>query len=152
MPIFPFYCVFVLHAYIVLPLLMFCFCYCKCVEIFCSLKCCCPNFIFVAAVAIVVVDGGWGDWSDWGQCYSNCSNTADALAGTKTRRRECLYPIPKNEGTSCVGKDVEEAPCAAEKCTAFTPSPPGTSKCMLLYSHFPLGVMCLQRKIGLFIS
>ncbi|XP_078526202.1 complement component C8 alpha chain [Lissotriton helveticus] len=47
------------------------------------------------------VNGNWSCWAPWSQCQST----------TRTRRRECNNPPPKEGGASCVGKNVQTNTC-----------------------------------------
>ncbi|XP_060731241.1 complement component C8 alpha chain [Tachysurus vachellii] len=47
------------------------------------------------------VHGVWSCWSSWSSC----------LSGTKTRRRECNNPAPKDGGFQCGGNSVQTRRC-----------------------------------------
>ncbi|GAA6095358.1 complement component C8 alpha chain, partial [Tachysurus ichikawai] len=47
------------------------------------------------------VHGVWSCWSSWSSCSS----------GTKTRRRECNNPAPKDGGFQCGGNSVQTRRC-----------------------------------------
>ncbi|XP_053304064.1 complement component C6 [Spea bombifrons] len=50
----------------------------------------------------VVVDGSWGCWSSWSSCDASL---------TRTRKRECNNPSPRNGGKPCEGESTQEGHC-----------------------------------------
>ena len=61
------------------------------------------------------VNGGYGAWSDNDKCSKSCGS------GTKTRRRLCNNPTPKNGGDDCskLGPANQSVTCNPQVC------PPG---------------------------
>ncbi|KAM8961316.1 complement component C6 [Pelodytes ibericus] len=50
----------------------------------------------------VVVDGSWSCWASWSSCDASL---------TRTRKRECNNPSPRNGGKPCEGEQTEEGRC-----------------------------------------
>ena len=59
------------------------------------------------------VHGGWSNWGLYGKCSKTCGR------GTKTRRRICNNPPPKNGGLPCRGSSVQTASCNPKPCRKF---------------------------------
>ncbi|XP_071988696.1 SCO-spondin-like, partial [Engystomops pustulosus] len=56
------------------------------------------------------VNGAWSHWGEWSPCDAICQG------GTKSRRRQCEDPPPKNGGLPCTGESVQTKSCNLQPC------------------------------------
>ncbi|XP_056407686.1 SCO-spondin-like [Hyla sarda] len=56
------------------------------------------------------VNGAWSHWGDWSVCDAKCQG------GTRSRRRKCEDPPPKNGGLPCAGEPVQTESCNLQPC------------------------------------
>ncbi|XP_069815842.1 SCO-spondin-like [Dendropsophus ebraccatus] len=56
------------------------------------------------------VNGAWSNWGEWSVCDAECQG------GTRSRRRKCEDPPPKNGGLPCAGEPVQTEPCNLHPC------------------------------------
>ncbi|XP_069586533.1 SCO-spondin-like [Ranitomeya imitator] len=56
------------------------------------------------------VNGAWSQWAEWSMCDVECQG------GTRSRRRKCEDPPPKNGGLPCVGEPVQSESCNLQPC------------------------------------
>ncbi|XP_049885414.1 uncharacterized protein LOC126380199 [Pectinophora gossypiella] len=58
------------------------------------------------------VDGGWTTWEPWSACHGSCDD-----AGHHHRTRQCVNPVPSDDGIPCSGPEEEIEPCYLTNCT-----------------------------------
>ncbi|XP_075117575.1 SCO-spondin-like [Leptodactylus fuscus] len=56
------------------------------------------------------VNGAWSHWGEWSMCDAECQG------GTRSRRRKCEDPPPKNGGLQCFGEPVQTESCNLQPC------------------------------------
>ncbi|XP_077125438.1 SCO-spondin-like [Ranitomeya variabilis] len=56
------------------------------------------------------VNGAWSQWAAWSVCDVECQG------GTRSRRRKCEDPPPKNGGLPCIGEPVQSESCNLQPC------------------------------------
>ncbi|KAM4026917.1 LOW QUALITY PROTEIN: SCO-spondin-like [Anomaloglossus baeobatrachus] len=56
------------------------------------------------------VNGAWSQWGDWSMCDVKCQG------GTRSRRRRCENPPPKNGGLPCHGVPAQTESCNLQPC------------------------------------
>ena len=66
------------------------------------------NYIF--SIALISVDGEWGQWSPWSKCTAACNG------GKRSRHHFCDSPSPAHGGKDCVGSRHEDGQCNTEIC------------------------------------
>ncbi|KAJ7994680.1 hypothetical protein DPEC_G00251990 [Dallia pectoralis] len=62
------------------------------------------------------VNGGWAAWSEWSACSRTCG------AGVQNAHRDCINPVPRNEGMYCLGERRRYKICNSSPCLAGQPS------------------------------
>jgi len=55
-------------------------------------------------------NGGFTEWSPWSSCSASCGE------GTENSTRSCSNPVPKFNGTACVGDKVRSRACKIQDC------------------------------------
>lgn len=60
--------------------------------------------------SLPIISGSWSTWQSWSLCSTKCGG------GTRSRRRVCDKPAPKNGGAFCKGKSSDAESCNTDAC------------------------------------